>query len=141
MFSITPIAKHLNSSLLASDVVNGVAWGYLPLAFKAKVVEKIILKETESAIELLSKAYGLEPPSIKVGYVKGKKRAIAVYVPSKRTIFVAKGENMWNPFVILHEYYHHLRSFSGEHRGTEKLADAFAIDFLASYQAIKSSKT
>ncbi|MEM3803065.1 MAG: hypothetical protein QXX17_01510 [Conexivisphaerales archaeon] len=120
-------------------VVSGEAGVYLPLAFKATVVEKIMQKDTEEAIRLLSEAYGLEPPAIKVGYVKGKKKALAVYIPSKRTIFVAKGENLWNPFVILHEFYHHLRSYSGIHRGTEKLADAFAIDFLASYQALKSS--
>lgn len=41
-----------------------------------------------------------------------------------------------NPFVILHEFYHHLRSKSidRQHKGTEKNADRFAAEFLKAYQ-------
>lgn len=113
---------------------------YLPIAFKAMIVEKIIQRETEEAIKILSDAFELEQPKLKVGHVKGKKNTLAVYVPAKKTIFVGNGDSMWDPFIILHEFYHHLRFSTGEHKGTEKLADAFAIDFLSSYQALKSSK-
>jgi hypothetical protein len=42
-----------------------------------------------------------------------------------------------NPFVIIHEFYHHLRSKAVDkmHRGTEKNADKFAIEFIEAYKA------
>jgi len=50
-----------------------------------------------------------------------------------------------NPFVILHEFYHHLRSKSvdGTHKGTERGADKFALDFITEYQTntLKSHST
>jgi hypothetical protein len=42
----------------------------------------------------------------------------------------------YNPFVVLHEFYHHLRARSGPHRGTERHANAFARRFIDSYVAV-----
>jgi hypothetical protein len=41
-----------------------------------------------------------------------------------------------NPFVVLHEFYHHLRCKGVDrmHRGTEGNADRFALDFIKAYQ-------
>jgi hypothetical protein len=41
-----------------------------------------------------------------------------------------------NPFVVLHEFYHHLRCKGVDrmHRGTEGNADRFALKFIREYQ-------
>jgi hypothetical protein len=106
------------------------------LRTKALIVYLILSKETEKAIEQLSALNHIDVPKLKVGAVKGKKRALAVYVENEKTIYVAKGDSLWDPFIILHEFYHHLRCRSGKHRGTEKLADAYAVDFINAYKAL-----
>ncbi|HVP24339.1 MAG TPA: hypothetical protein VMS77_10575 [Conexivisphaerales archaeon] len=103
---------------------------------KALIVRLILSKETERALEELSSANHIDVPRLKVGAVKGMKKALAVYVEKERTIYVSNGEILWNPFVILHEFYHHLRCRSGKHRGTEKLADAYAMDYIKAYRAL-----
>jgi hypothetical protein len=41
------------------------------------------------------------------------------------------------PFVVLHEFYHHLRTaLDRKHRGTEKYADEFAREFIEAYKSI-----
>jgi hypothetical protein len=105
---------------------------------KALIVHLILSKETERAIEQLSALNHIDAPGLKVGAVKGRKKALAVYVENEKTIYVAKGDNLWDPFIILHEFYHHLRCRSGKHRGTEKLADAYAVDFINAYKALAS---
>jgi hypothetical protein len=107
---------------------------------KAFIVHLILSKETEKALEELSILNHIDVPGLKVGAVKGKKKALAVYVKGEKTIYVAKGETLWDPFVILHEFYHHLRSRTGKHRGTEKLADAYAVDFINSYKSLAFSE-
>ena len=102
-----------------------------------KVVSLILDCKTEEALELLSSYYGVEPPGLKVGRPKGIGKALAVYVASKKTIYVTRGEYMCNPFIILHEYYHHLRTFMGKHRGTEKYADKFALCIISKYLEAK----
>ncbi|HDI86156.1 MAG TPA: hypothetical protein ENF83_01950 [Candidatus Korarchaeota archaeon] len=109
----------------------------LPDEFKARVVEMILRGRAEEAIAAVCEALGKTPPKIKVGRVKGHSRALATYVPSKNTIYVSDGELMKNPFIILHELYHHIRMFSGRHRGTEKHADRFARSFLEAYKRAK----
>jgi len=101
---------------------------------KAKVVHMILLKHPEEALELLSRAKGVRTPRLRVGVVKGRTKALAVYTHKANTIFVSSGEYLWDPFVLLHEFYHHLRYQSGEHRGTEKNANAFALDFISAYK-------
>jgi hypothetical protein len=47
----------------------------------------------------------------------------------------------YNPFIILHEFYHHLRYRGMEHRGSEKSANSFASKFIDSYRILKRKKT
>jgi hypothetical protein len=48
-----------------------------------------------------------------------------------KTIHVLNSDVLKDPFVILHEFYHHLRtSIDRKHRGTEKYASKFARDFI-----------
>jgi Zn-dependent peptidase ImmA (M78 family) len=106
--------------------------------FKTVIVWLILNKQTEKALELLSKDYGVVVPKLKVGLPKGHTRnAYGTYNAQKQTICVLDSEVFGNPFVILHEFYHHLRSKGADklHRGTEKNADKFAVEFLREYQA------
>ena len=74
------------------------------------------------------------PPDIKVGTIKGRRKTVyAVYVHKERRIYALNSEVFYNPFIILHEFYHHLRSRGTGHRGSEKLANCYAKEFLHSY--------
>lgn len=106
---------------------------------QARLVELILNGMTEESLKLLSDFYRMEPPDICVGTVKGKRRTVyAVYVAREKRIYAMNSEIFFNPFVILHEFYHHLRSRSGEHRGTEKHANLFAKTFIESYLACRT---
>lgn len=111
---------------------------------KASVVAMILDSRPEEALDLLSKWYRVERPKLGVGVVEGRtKRVAAVYSIRRKEILAARREYLYNPFVMIHEFYHHLRSRSGRHRGTEKEADRFAIDFIRAYQrlALGDSRT
>jgi hypothetical protein len=106
--------------------------------FKPRIVYLILNKQTEDALELLAKQYCVEVPKLKVGLPKGHVRtAYGTYNGQNQTICVLDSEVFSNPFVILHEFYHHLRSKSvdKQHRGTEKNADKFAVEFIREFQA------
>ena len=104
---------------------------------KAAAVWLILDSKPEDAISLMCKWYRVPRPRLLVGVVEGKtKRVAAVYSVRRREIRAARREYLYDPFVIIHEFYHHLRSTSGEHRGTEKQADKFALDFIASYRRV-----
>ena len=62
--------------------------------------------------------------------------AYAVYVQKEKKIYAMDSAIYYNPFVIIHEFYHHLRSRDGSHRGTERHANAFAQGFIESYKAV-----
>src|SRR5919197_374178 len=103
---------------------------------QAKIVYMILTKRTEQALSALSKFYHVQPPEIVVGTVKGKRRtAYAVYVPRERKIYAMNSDVFYNPFIILHEFYHHLRTQGGPHRGTERHANLYAKGFIDSYKA------
>ena len=69
--------------------------------------------------------------------VKGRSKGVqAVYSANRKEILAAKREYLYDPFTILHEFYHHLRYFGGEHRGTEKHADRFAVEFIQAYRVV-----
>jgi hypothetical protein len=102
--------------------------------FKAAVVHLILSKDTERAVELVSQRYKVRVPSLGIGPTKGKKVALAVYAVSANAILFSDQEYFFDPFVVLHEMYHCIRSKSGSHRGTEKNADRFALDFIEQYQ-------
>lgn len=94
----------------------------------------ILSKNTGEALQVLSSFYHLEPPELVVGTVKGKRRtAYAVYVSREQKIYAMNSDIMYNPFIVLHEFYHHLRSRSGVHRGTERHANLYAKGFIDSY--------
>jgi hypothetical protein len=85
----------------------------------------------------LAKKYRVNVPDLKVGLPKGHKiTAFGCYTSKNQTISVLNSDILINPFVIVHEFYHHLRSKSVDrmHKGTEKNADKFALDFLMHYQ-------
>jgi hypothetical protein len=79
-----------------------------------------------------------------VGLPKGHKiKASGCYTAKNETISVLNSDALANPFVIVHEFYHHLRSKAVDkmHRGTEKNADKFALEFLHEYQeAVKRAQ-
>jgi hypothetical protein len=106
--------------------------------FKPTIVYLILTKQTEQALEMLAKNYNVEVPKLKVGLPKGHTRnSYGTYCGKDQTICVLDSEIFGNPFVILHEFYHHLRSKSvdRQHKGTEKNADKFAVEFIREYQA------
>ncbi len=105
---------------------------------KPFVVWLILNQRSEEALTLLSKHYEVNVPSLKVGLPKGHRKNVSgCYQSRNETIFVFNGDVLGNPFVILHEFYHHLRSRSvdRQHKGTERNADKFATDFLMEYHA------
>jgi len=104
---------------------------------QARIVYMILTKKTEQALETLSKFYHVKPPEIAVGTVKGKRKtAYAVYVPKERKIYAMDSDVFYNPFIILHEFYHHLRTQGGPQRGTERHANLYAKGFIDSYRSV-----
>jgi len=114
------IMKEENLDILAQD----------ESSFKAYVVALILSKDTEKAVELLSQKFKVRVPNLGIGHTKGKKTALAVYSVVANTISFSDQDQFFNPFVVLHEMYHCIRSTSGNHRGTEKNADRFALTYI-----------
>jgi hypothetical protein len=109
--------------------------------FRAKVVYLILSKDTEEALELLSRRYEVVKPKLRVGMPKRYSRNPACYVGKSRTIHVSRREILWNPKVILHEFYHHLRRETDAHGGIEKYADKFAESYLEAYRKTATYET
>ncbi len=104
---------------------------------KAKVVEMILNKNTEEALQSLSKFYKVDTPQIVVGTIKGKRKTVyAVYVQRESKIYCIDSDIFYNPFIVLHEFYHHIRTKGGVHRGSEKHANMYAKSFIVSYNKI-----
>jgi hypothetical protein len=105
--------------------------------FKPLIVWLILNGQTEKALSLLAKNYKVSTPKLKVGLPKSRKaKASGCYTPKDATISVRNSDVMRNPFVILHEFYHHLRTtIDKKHKGTEKNADKFATEFIEAYKA------
>ena len=104
--------------------------------FKARVVQLILRKEVGEALEALSQHHRVGVPRLKVGMPKRSGGKAGCYVTGTKTIHVASSEKLCDPFVILHEFYHHLRTQGGKHRGTEKHANRFAEEYIAAYQNV-----
>jgi len=105
--------------------------------FKPLIVLLILNGKTEDALTLLSNNYRVRTPKLKVGLPKGHKiKAYGCYTVKTETISVLNSDVLVNPFVILHEFYHHLRSKAVDkmHRGTEKNADKFALEFIDAFK-------
>jgi hypothetical protein len=104
-------------------------------AFRALVVATILDSRTEEAIRLLCEHYRVSVPRLRVGVLEGRTKGVAaVYSLERKEILAANREYLYDPFVMVHEFYHHLRSISGKHRGTEKQADKFASEFVEAYK-------
>ena len=97
----------------------------------------ILMKKTNEAIKALSDFYKVEMPQLKVGMPKRYRKKIGCYVPKTKTIHICDREKLDDPFVILHEFYHHLRTQHGKHRGTERHANKFATDFIEAFKKEK----
>ena len=60
----------------------------------------------------------------------------AVYVQKECKIYCINSDIFYNPFIVLHEFYHHIRTTGGTHRGSEKHANIYAKGFIDSYKKI-----
>ena len=79
----------------------------------------------------------VRPPEITVGTIKGRRRTVyAVYVQRESKIYCINSEVFYNPFIVLHEFYHHIRTKGGIHKGSEKNANMYAKSFIDSYKKI-----
>jgi hypothetical protein len=109
---------------------------YFATQLKASVVHMIINGEVEEALERLANYYHVSLPAIKVGLIgRNRTKAVGCYAAENGTIYVLNSEALKNPYIILHEFYHHLRtSIDKKHRGTEKYANQFAQDFIQEYR-------
>ena len=107
------------------------------------IVWLILNGKVEKALEMLAKKHSIRVPIMEVGLPKrNRRKALGCYNGKKRTISVLNSDTLKDPFVILHEFYHHLRTSSdAEHRGTEKYADTFAKEYLAAYRTIAIQET
>ncbi len=105
--------------------------------FKAKIVYLVLSTDTEKAIELASQHYGISKPIVKIGMPKRYSRKLACYLAKKQTICVSHRKILNNPYVILHEFYHHLRNVTSTQKGLEKHADRFAADYLKAYKVFE----
>jgi len=102
--------------------------------FKTKMVHLILSKKPEDALKALSQYYNVITPELKVGMPKRHRKNVGCYIAKKRAIHVSNLNELHNPYVILHEFYHHLRTFNMKHRGTEKHAERFAKDYIEAYK-------
>jgi len=102
-------------------------------SLRAAVVALILEGRPEEALKILSDYFKVETPRIEVGMPKRHRGRVGCYLASKAMIYVAGRERLFDPRIILHEFYHHLRTRGGRHRGTEKHADKFVGEFIAAY--------
>jgi hypothetical protein len=110
---------------------------------KPTVVWLILSGKAEEALSILARNYNVALPKLKVGLPKGHSgTAFGCYTAKNATISVLNSDTIQNPFVILHEFYHHLRtSVDKRHRGTERNADKFACDFIDAYRSAIASRS
>ena len=108
--------------------------------FKTKIVHLILSKKPEDALKALSQYYNVMTPELTVGMLKGHRKNVGCYIAKKRAIHVSNLNELHNPYVILHEFYHHLRTFNMKHRGTEKHAERFAKDYIEAYKIVSAQE-
>lgn len=100
---------------------------------RGSIVALILDGRPEEALKILSDYYKVETPRLEVGMPKRHSGRGGCYLASKATIYVSGRDRLFDPRIILHEFYHHLRTGGGRHRGTEKHANNFAREFIAAY--------
>ena len=108
--------------------------------FRASVVRLILNGKVEEALGLLSERYNVGLPQIRVGLPsRHRKNTLGCYAAKNQTISVLNSDTLKEPAVVLHEFYHHLRtSIDKKHRGTEKYAGEFAEEFIEAYGSSSS---
>jgi hypothetical protein len=109
------------------------------LRFKARVVWLIADGQAERALEQLAEHYRVKVPKLKVGLPKRhRKNTLGCYSAKSNTISVLNSDVLKEPFVILHEFYHCIRTgLDAKHKGTENYANEFAIEFIQAYRALQ----
>lgn len=69
---------------------------------------------------------------------------VILYLPSMTLapskIYAINSDVFYIPFVVLHKFYHHIRTKGGVHRGSEKHANRYAKDFIDAYRKIVRQK-
>lgn len=104
---------------------------------KAFIVWLILNGKTDEALQRLAKNYCVNLPKIKVGLPKRHRKNLGCYTAGNETISVLNSDMLNEPFIILHEFYHHIRiDIDKKHRGTEKKASEFARDFIEVYKSM-----
>jgi hypothetical protein len=110
--------------------------------FRARVVGYILDGRPEKAVKLLSEYYGVTEPDLRVGTVKRHRKVLACYVEKEKRIYISKSPLLADPFVVLHEFYHHLRASPGARgRQVEKRADLFALGFIRDFKRFSTLST
>jgi hypothetical protein len=111
--------------------------------FEAIVVQLILQGKTEEALEQLARYYNVGIPKIKVGLPKGNRsKVLGCYASKNQTIYALNSDVLKDPFIILHEFYHHLRTSPDKrHKGTEKLASRFAKEFIETSRSPRTQYT
>jgi hypothetical protein len=111
--------------------------GKLQKRMMSLVVYLILDGKTERALYLLSEQFNVSVPTIKVGLPKGRRSTVlGCYSSKDRTISVLNSDALKDPFIVLHEFYHHLRTTAdAKHKGSEKYADEFAKQFIEAFKA------
>ena len=103
--------------------------------FRTRIVHLILSGNPEKALELLSEHYSVHTPEIRVGTVKRHRKVLGCYVEKEERIYVSKSDYLNSPHVILHEFYHHLRSSQiNRDKQAEKKADSFASDYVEDFK-------
>ena len=95
-----------------------------------------VARKPEEALDALCSHYHVQRPLLRIGLPKGEKKALGCYVHRDRTIYMSSEEYLFDPYVLIHEFYHHLRHVGGKHRGTERHARDFALGFLKNAQGV-----
>jgi len=102
--------------------------------FRARVVALILNGKPELSLRLLARHYEVREPTLRVGTVKGHRKVLACYVEKEKRIYLSNSGFVTDPFVVLHEFYHHLRASKvGKTRQVETRADLFATDFIRDF--------
>ncbi|MGA3192596.1 MAG: hypothetical protein ABSD73_08830 [Candidatus Bathyarchaeia archaeon] len=113
------------------------------LEFRASVVRLILNGKAEEALGQLAEQYNTDLPRIRVGLPsRHRKNTLGCYTAKNQIISVLNSDMLKEPAVILHEFYHHLRtSIDKKHRGTEKYAGEFAKEFIEAYMSSNADKS
>src|SRR3989442_13579185 len=91
--------------------------------FQDRIVQLIsIEKHPEDALKLLPKHDRVEMPALRIGLPRGEKRALGCYVHREKTIYISNQEYLYDPYVLIHNVYHHLNNCGSKHPGMERLA-------------------